>query len=157
MTLSPTQRRVVQIIGIVVGINVLMAIAGQVLRWRIPSHGDEQSDEIALAAIQRGIDLQSHAGAFRGGAARSILGGLRLDLREATLAPEGATLTLSAILGGVQLIVPPDWRVTVSRSRPILGGVDLHPGAEASEAAAATLDLDVTAILGGVQVVTETP
>ena len=69
----------------------------------IPSRGDEESDELALVAIYDGIDLKSRATAFRGGSMLAWFGGISVDLREATLAPEGGHLTLNTRFGGIAI------------------------------------------------------
>ncbi len=48
-----------------------------------------------------------------------------LDLRDATLAPEGATLRVRAIFAGAQIIVPADWKV-VSRVGGMGGLTDMR-------------------------------
>jgi hypothetical protein len=138
-------------IGIVV-FNALMAGVALALRRLIPSTGDEASDDIALAAVANGIDLRSRAASFRGGSARAIMGGLQLDLTGATLDPAGARLEVSAIMGGVQVIIPDAWRTRVRTSRAVLGGIE-HPSDEdLANATGPILDLDLRAILGGVEV-----
>ncbi len=111
-------RRLAVVLLISSGVNFVMI---RLLRRRYPSAGDEQSDEIALAAIGTGIDLASRATAFRGGSARAMMGGLQLDLTGATPAPEGVRLELRAVMGGINVIVPPGWRITVEFSRNQLG------------------------------------
>jgi hypothetical protein len=56
------------------------------LKRVLPSHGDEESDEVALVAIMSGIELRSRSRAFRGGSMFSWLGGIAVDLREVELA-----------------------------------------------------------------------
>jgi hypothetical protein len=77
-------------------------------------------------------------------------GGVDLDLREATLAPEGATLDLSATWGGVNVVVPRAWKVVVE-DRSVLGGVDARvtPPEELPDDAP-RLGVSITARLGGV-------
>lgn len=43
------------------------------------------------------------------------MGGIDLDLREATLDPAGAMLVAEAMLGGVKVTVPAGWHVTVEQ------------------------------------------
>lgn len=130
----------------------VMATVGLVLRLLIPSEGDEQSDEIALAAVFDGIEMKSQAGAFRGGSARAIMGGLQLDLTGAKLDPAGADLDVRAIMGGIQIIVPKDWRFVVVSSHPRLGGVDWPKGAEQPEGLGPALRLTLSATFAGVEI-----
>lgn len=129
-----------------------IAIAALLLRWRITSVGDETTDEFALAAVSRGVELRSRAEALRGGSARALMGGLQLDLREATLDPAGARLELAAVLGGIELIVPPDWNVEVVRSRATLGVVAQPPSADTGLGTGPLLELHCLAVLGGIDV-----
>jgi hypothetical protein len=74
---------------------------------------DETSDEIDLAAIFEELDARSTASAFRGGHLLVWYGGGRLDLRAATLDPNGASLDVRSLFGGLQIVVPPSWPVEV--------------------------------------------
>lgn len=148
------KQRVFRVLAVIVAFQVVMAVVAQILRRRIPSIGDETSDEIHIAAAGRGIEMASRARSFRGGSARAIMGGLRLDLSEAALAPEGASLAASAVMGGVELIAPPTWHVRVVSTREAFGGFKNNAEPTAPPDGAPRLDLDVSAILGGVRVTT---
>ena len=89
---------------------------------------------------------------FGRGGVRVCCGGVDLDLREAALDPAGATLELSATWGGVNVVVPPGWRVLVE-DRSSLGGVDARvaPPDELPDDAP-ELRVDVTARMGGVAI-----
>jgi hypothetical protein len=132
-------------LGAWVGAATAAALAKRVLA----SRGDEESDEVALMAIFDGIDLKSRAKAFRGGSMFAWFGGVAVDLTEAKLAPD-AKLTIGALIGGVDVKVPPDWRI-VSTGRAILGGVsDDVP--EPVDPDAPTLVVESTAALGGISI-----
>jgi hypothetical protein len=83
----------------------------------------------------------------------TVCGGVELDFRDATL-PAGKEVILKAttILGGVEVIVPPEMRV-VDNGIAILGGRDVtgNPG-EASTPDAPVLRIEGACILGGVEV-----
>jgi hypothetical protein len=115
----------------------------------VPSRGDEESDELTLAAIFNGVELKSRAKAFRGGSLLAWFGGIDVDLHEAELAPD-ARLSVHALLGGIAIQTPPGWRVE-SKVKAISGGVDVRtPALEDSDAP--VLTLDGMALLGGVAV-----
>jgi hypothetical protein len=155
---SIIRRPAVRVLAIIVAINLVLLLVGQILRRRMPSSGDEQSDEIALAAVTQGIELQSRAAAFRGGSARAIMGGIELDLRDATLDPGGAHLDVQAILGGVDIVIPEDWRVRVTAKRATLGGIDYPPTMDAmADDERPVLDLSLRATLGGVAIKAKPP
>lgn len=95
--------------GFLAGLTAAAAVA----RALIPSIGDEESDEISLVAIANGVELRSRAAAFRGGSVSAWMGGMELDLRGASLAANGARLDLTALMAGIDLRIPPAWRVSV--------------------------------------------
>jgi len=53
------------------------------------------------------------------------MGGIDLDLRGASLAPDGADLLVTTTMGGVQVTVSPDWAVDVDTDT-LVGGFDVH-------------------------------
>lgn len=122
--------------------------AALVAKRALPSRGDAESDDVALVAILDGVTLKSRAQSFRGGTMLAWLGGIAVDLSEATLAP-GATISAHSIVGGIAVRVPPGWRVE-SHAKAIVGGVTV--GAEPLEPDAPTLTIDGLALLGGIAV-----
>jgi hypothetical protein len=112
----------------------------------VPSRGDEESDEVALAAILDGVELKSRAKAFKGGSMLAWFGGIDADLREAELAPE-ARLSLHALWGGIQIETPPGWRVE-SNVKTLAGGVDVPTAA----ADGPVLTVEGMALFGGIEV-----
>ena len=136
--------------GLVVVI-VGLGAAGQALARR-RTVGDETADEFEIAAYVGGVQRTCKATALRRGVVGVVCGGVDLDLREATLAPAGATLDLSATWGGINVVVPRAWRVDVEE-RTVLGGFDARvtPPAELPDAAP-RLGVSITARLGGVAI-----
>ena len=124
------------------------AAAAAVVKRMVPSRGDEESDELALVAVFDGIELKSRAAAFRGGSVLAWYGGVSLDLRDATLAPD-AHLSVHTLFGGVAIRVPPEWRLESSVSA-VAGGADVRSGSESPDAP--TLTIDGTALFGGIAV-----
>ena len=53
------------------------------------------------------------------------MGGVDVDLRDATLDPTGATVELSAVMGGIQLTVPDTWAVDVD-AETLAGGFEAN-------------------------------
>jgi hypothetical protein len=130
--------------GVVAG----FAAAAAIVRRALPSHGDEESDEVALVAIFDGIELRSRSQAFRGGTMLSWFGGIAVDLREAELAPNAA-IRVHALLGGIAIRVPRGCRIE-SSVRGLAGGVAVHEPATHGEAP--TLALSGFSLLGGIAV-----
>ena len=80
----------------------------------------------------------------------AIFGGITLDLRDARPAPEGASINATAAFGGIDILVPKGWRISV-RSTPIFGGLDDRTDRSQPLAAdAPTLHVDAVSIFGGV-------
>ena len=123
--------------------------AALAVKRAIPSRGGADSDEVALVAVFDGAELDSEAKAFRGGSMVAWYGGVDADLRQAKLAPE-AHLNVTAMFGGIQLLVPPGTRVQ-SNVRAIAGGVDVG-GKDPDDPDAPLLVIDGFAFCGGVAV-----
>jgi hypothetical protein len=132
-------------LGALAGVMVAAAVAKQVVQ----SRGDEDSDELALAAIYDGVELKSRAKAFRGGSLLAWFGGIDLDLCEAELVP-GAELSAHAIFGGIDVQTPPHWRVE-SNATALFGGVDARTPAQ-DDPTAPLLRVTGTAVFGGIDV-----
>ena len=137
-------------LGAWVGSITSAALAKRVL----PSHGDEESDDLALVAILGGIELESRAKAFRGGSMIAWFGGVEVDLRKATLAPD-AKLTIGALFGGVEVTVPTGWRV-VHTARGFAGGMSVDVD-EPEDPNAPTLILEISTAFGGVSLGSSPP
>jgi hypothetical protein len=141
-----------KIVGLIYLVFVVASLgAALLIKRRRHSIGDETSDEIDLVTIFEGRELESRATAFRGGRWIAMFGGGELDLREATLAPEGATLTTWAIMGGGDIQVPDGWKVEVT-SKACMGGTGVQRPHATEDPNAPTLRVKVRAIMGGVAI-----
>lgn len=143
--MHPVRALALLFLGAVAGASA----AAAAVKRAIPSRGDEESDEVALVAVFDGVELESRAKAFRGGSLLAWFGGVEVDLREATLAPD-AHLSVHALFGGVAVRVPPGWRLE-STMHALAGGIDVRPPQEESPDAP-TLTLDGFALFGGIAV-----
>lgn len=61
-------------------------------------------------------------GEWRGGELTSVFGNLRADLTQVKLPPEGASMKATGVFGGVDVRVPPGWRVEM-KGVPVFGRV----------------------------------
>lgn len=147
-------RLIPKLTALLLAFSAGIAATAALVKRVVPSRGDSESDEVALVAIYDGIEMKSRASAFRGGSMLSWFGGIAVDLREATLAPE-ASLRVHALWGGIAIRVPPGWRV-VSNMHAFGGGVAVHVP-EPEDPDAPTLTLDGFAALGGVAVGAKSP
>ncbi len=129
------------------------AIAAMQAKRRIGPNTMEDADDIAASAIFGPLDYHSTATNLRGGTLELWYGGGVLDLRDATLAPEGATLRVKVVFGGGQVLVPADWRVVANVQG--LGGVQDVREAKGYAEGAPTLTIEGTVIAGGFAVQSE--
>lgn len=83
----------------------------------------EDGSSVSSFALMAGLERTSRSQSFRGGDLTAVMGGVGLDLRGAKLAPEGATIEVFAMWGGIELTVPEGWRVDL-RVVPLLGGFE---------------------------------
>lgn len=99
-------------------------------------------------AVMSGHHLKSDSKEFRGGDISAIMGGIELDLRQASIENE-ATLRVFAFWGGIEITVPPDWAV-VSDATPFMGGLEDKsiPPANATK----RLIIKGYVIMGGVEI-----
>ncbi len=148
------------LIGVMVAVSFAVslgsAIAAIAARRRLVSSGDETSDDLDLVAIYDGTEMASVAQRFRRGRLLAWFGGAVLDLRGATLDPAGATIDARAAWGGVTLIVPEGWRVSM-HSRAIFGGGGSLVNDDGLPADAPELDVRAFSIYGGVSVLPRRP
>jgi hypothetical protein len=93
-------------------LNTAAWLGGRYLGKRMSS-GDGSTDEFTLATFYGGDTFSSKATALRSGRVRLIMGGLMLDLRDATLDSSGAHLTVETTMGGAMIRVSEEWRVMV--------------------------------------------
>ena len=135
---------------------VLIILAGVMIieRWggrTIPA-GASREDVIRATAVFGGPKLASTAQHFEGAWLTAIFGGVTLDLRDARPAPDGASVNATVAFGGIEILVPKGWRISV-RSTPILGGVeDKTDHSEPPAPDAPTLHVDALTVFGGVDI-----
>ncbi|HEY3163499.1 MAG TPA: hypothetical protein VGJ71_04020 [Candidatus Limnocylindrales bacterium] len=114
-----------------------MAVAASVAMQRkrdAPPASDPDADSIELRAIFGPLEFASTAAAFRGGSVECWFGGGTIDLRGATLAPDGAYLRTTAVFGGASILVPDGWIVETHISG--IGGAGDARGIDGADVAA---------------------
>jgi hypothetical protein len=140
------------IIGWFVGM-IAAAFAALSIKRRLDPTLDESADEITAVAIFGPLAFHSTSKAFRGGEVECWYGGGVIDLRDAQLAPEGATLRVRAIFGGGQIVVPPSWKVVARVTG--LGGIQDIREAQGHAAIDPELVIEGTLVAGGFAVSSE--
>lgn len=122
---------------------------GRLLRLLLPENADEVSPDFAVVSVMQGGDYVNRSEALRSGTINVVMGGMRVDLRAATAAPEGVDLDVFVKAGGVEVLVPAGWRVDVDATEVMGGSVSTsavggEPGADSP-----VLRVRAMAILGG--------
>lgn len=131
---------------------VMLVGLGLWLLLRRPSAVDRDAtkdETIGVVALFSGRRVAATASRFRGGTATAVFGGVEVDLTDAHIEGE-AVLDTVALFGGVDVEVPPGWRVVLD-GPAFFGGSESHvPPPTTSDAP--TLRVRTTAIFGGVEV-----
>lgn len=112
--------------------------------------GSSDDSFLRASAFLGGTDRKVASANFRGGDLTAVMGGLKIDLRHAEMQSSEAVVDLFAFMGGVELLVPSGWSVSV-QATPILGGFEdrtAHPPLADSK----KLVIRGSAIMGGVEV-----
>lgn len=133
--------------AVVMGANV---IASLVVRKIVPSYGTEADDEVSIVASMSGTNFASTADALRSLSIVAYMGGVELDLTQATIV-DGALVSVRAYMGGVDIVVPEGWRVETTTT-VFMGGVDNKTNPDFEPESAPLLVVDVTAVMGGVDI-----
>jgi hypothetical protein len=117
-----------------------------------PIDGDSDGDSDATVhafAMMAGVRRQSTAREFRGGDVSAIMGGVDLDLRNADIrAGEEVIIDALAFWGGVEIKVPPHWKV-VGDVLPIMASFE---DKTMGNGAGPTLIVRGTALMGAIEV-----
>jgi energy-coupling factor transporter transmembrane protein EcfT len=103
------------------GLLILLGVLVVFRLGRPGVSGGSAQDVINPFVIFSGYEIHPKIANFRGGSATAVFGGINVNLRESILAKEGALLELTAAFGGVDLVIPPDWRVDLD-GLPFFGG-----------------------------------
>lgn len=113
--------------------------------------GRRSTDEqrINSAVVWWGTERRTSSQDFRGGSLSAIMGGIEVDLRQAAIV-ERAEISVFAFWGGIEMKVPPTWRVRAT-GLPLLGGWDDQTTAPA-DPHAPELVVHITAIMGGAEI-----
>lgn len=132
----------------------LVGIGGYVI-WQSFSRRETRpidgSDRVSAVAVLGGVDRRVVSKNFVGGDVTAFMGGGKVDLREATLAPGAeAILDVTAMMGGFEIKVPETWDVLVEIV-PFMGGYEdktRHP----TDPAAPRLRVRGFVMMGGVEI-----
>ena len=128
---------------------VLAVVFNQSSSLARDEESQSSSDSFSDVAIMGGVKRTNLSKDFKGGGATGVMGGVEIDLRDATMERDQAVLDVSSIMGGVKIRVPESWTV-VSRVSSVMGGFDdstRHPAKDDHR-----LLLKGTVVMGGLKV-----
>ena len=83
----------------------------------------DSADYIQATANLGGFNRKCSSQQFRGGDFTAIMGGGKVDLRDAQMEADQAVIDIFALMGGMEIQIPMDWAVEQGFV-PILGGYD---------------------------------
>jgi len=103
------------VVKAIVAFNLAALAAGLAAKQLVPAEGGETSDEFVHPTIMFGTEFKSTATALRHGRVFTFMGGTQVDLTGAELA-SGAELEIITLMGGVEVRLPPGWRVEAANT-----------------------------------------
>lgn len=117
--------------------------------------GGDPRTTVNGAAIFSGLERRVTTQDFQGGHVTAIFGGIELDLSEANIQGDEATLEVNAVFGGAEIRIPYSWQVSYCGS-PVFGGVEDKTRVRSSDEALASktkvLNITGTVMFGGLEI-----
>jgi hypothetical protein len=136
---------ILPLILIAVGLGLVFVRSG------IASAGDS-SNRVNGFTMFGGQNINARSESFTGGSLTAVFGGIDLDLRSAKLALDGAGIETFTAFGGINVIVPRGWRVTVSGMPLFAAFEDNIDRSVPPEPGSPHLVVSGVALFGGVEV-----
>jgi predicted membrane protein len=143
---------------------IFLIAVGLVLMWSaiearkrppLPLDGGDPRTTLNESAIFGGIERRVTSQDFQGGQITAVFGGVEIDLTDANMQADEATLDISAIFGGVEIRLPDTWQVAF-RGTPIFGGISdktrVSRTADLNDPRRKVLILTGAVIFGGVEI-----
>jgi predicted membrane protein len=130
------------------GMLVWRALAGP--RDQTPHVAEEPSEFVRTFAILSGTELRPVSRPFRGADISAVTAGVKLDLTDARMEGDTATIEVFAFWGGIEIYVPKDWTVT-SNVTTFMGGF-IDKRRPTTTAPTKTLVITGLVIMSGVEV-----
>ncbi|MCK5004010.1 MAG: hypothetical protein KAS21_02935 [Candidatus Aminicenantes bacterium] len=132
---------------IVIGLSLLKGNGKKIKRVKDSVDKDNYISGLALFS---GFERKVSSKSFRGGNITALFGGAEIDLRNAKISPDGASLDLIALFGGVEVRLPDEWNIELN-STALFGGVGNKCKSE-NPGDGEPLIISATAIFGGVEI-----
>jgi predicted membrane protein len=131
---------------------------GGMLVWRALSGprseaaivNDEHSEFVRSFAVMSSSELRPVSRPFRGADLSAVMAGIKLDLTDARMEGDTATIEVFAFWGGIEIYVPADWTVT-SKVATFMGGF-IDKRRPTSTIATKTLVITGFVVMSGIEV-----
>ncbi|HEV8375872.1 MAG TPA: DUF5668 domain-containing protein [Candidatus Polarisedimenticolia bacterium] len=134
------------LIVVAIGVFLVWGALGNRPKGPLP----DDSSRVSTFSMLGGTEHRCKSQDFQGGDATAILGGCKIDLRQAAIKSGEALLDVFAMWGGIEIIVPRNWSI-VLKGAPILGGFEDKTDSS-QEAGGPRLIVRGTALMGGVEI-----
>ena len=137
--------------GIVWPIVLIGTGAALLFGWGRQRMGAVDEAEVSGMAVLSSARVATRSDAFERASITSVLGSVTLDLTKATPVPGGASVSATAVFGGIDVVVPPGWAVSI-RGLPLFGGWDDTTSRTDVGPDTPRLDIQVLVLFGGLEV-----
>ena len=134
------------IILIIVGANLIF---GRKFFNRSPLNVQNNTDAPIYNGIFSGVEERLSIKDFKGLTANAVFGGVELDLRDVEIA-ENVQIDISALFGGVTIILPEKYNVIIGESLALFGGTENKFKGKFDESKK-TIYINSRAIFGGTE------
>lgn len=128
---------------------ILLIVVGLGLLFRFGRSTSDSAEAIRSTVFWWGSTRKTRSQQFRSAVLTAVMGGIELDLRDADITHR-ADISVFTFWGGVEIKVPPTWRVRV-RGLPLLGGWE-DKTVDPPDDGAPELVVHITAIMGGAEI-----
>ena len=135
----------------------LIILAGLVILLRPGHHEDKKkipdvtADDIKISQVFSGTSRRIDSQNFKGGTAEVVFGNAEIDLTGARLEGGQATVSLSVVLGSIELRVPSNWQVII-HGTPVLGSIEQKAKTVSDADKKATLYIKASVVLGSITI-----
>lgn len=133
---------------------VVLLIGGRLIwgatRRAVDGPIPEGASRIDVFAMLGGTEHKSNSSDFRGGMVTAIMAGSKIDLHGASVKEPPAVIDFFVMWGGVEIIVPRDWGVSV-QGTPIMGAFE-DKTSPPPEGTGPRLVVKGVALMGGVEI-----
>ena len=139
---------ILPIIIVVIGLSLLFKnMFNKGINKSIAEINKESKPKEEYSAIFGAQDIKINKDEFKGTTVNAIFGGVKLDLRDATIKKD-VVITGKAIFGGIDIYAPDNVNVEV-KSNSVFGGVDNKNKNKDSKV---TIYIDATCVFGGIDI-----